>query len=241
MSAGAPEGATSPDALGLLEGIATTRAIRRYLPDPIPTEDLARILFAATRAPTGSNLQPFRFLVLRDGPTARRARSLLGECFRAHWAIQRHDYGYDHAEPGSRAARMGETMQRFVDHFEEAPVIVLACAEGEPDRPAAETDASQVFPAVQNLLLAARALGYGGTISMWHHDIEDELRATLNVPHDAYLFATIPLGRPAGRHGAVRRLPLRELVFEDEWGKEADWAVDPAGTRYSGPSRRGPS
>lgn len=135
----AEEQREGPD-VGLLEGLATTRAIRRYLPDPIPTEDLARILFAATRAPTGSNLQPFRFLVLRDGPVSLAARALLGECFRAHWAVQRLDYGYEHAEPGSRAARMGDAMQHFVDHLQEAPVIVLACAEGQGGRPASELD-----------------------------------------------------------------------------------------------------
>ena len=73
------------NALGLLEGIATTRAIRRFTPEPIPDDALATMLFAATRAPSGSNRQPFRFLVLRDGPRARQARRLIGEGARRAW------------------------------------------------------------------------------------------------------------------------------------------------------------
>ena len=71
--------------VGLLAGMATTRAIRRYRDEPIPDDDLATILWHATRAPSGSNRQPFRFVVLRDGPRAREAKALLGESFRAMW------------------------------------------------------------------------------------------------------------------------------------------------------------
>ena len=212
--------------------MATTRAIRRYRPDPIPDEDLAQILFSATRAPSGSNLQPARFLVLRNGPVATEARKLLGDCFRAQWSVQRLDYGYENAKPGSRAARMGETMQSFIDHFEEIPVIILVCADSV--KGATESDASQVFPAIQNLLLAARALGYGGTISMWHHNIEEDLRRTLSIPDTAFMFATVPLGRPVGGHGAVRRLPISDVIYEDSWEQTPVWAIDPPGTRYSG-------
>jgi nitroreductase len=160
------------------------------------------------------------------------ARKLLGDCFRAQWAVQRIGYGYDAAKPGSRAARMGETMQHFVDHFEEIPVIFMVC--GDSLNGTSERDAAQVFPAIQNLLLAARALGYGGTISMWHHNIEEELRRVLSVPDSAYMFATVPLGRPVGNHGAVRRLPISDVIYEDSWGNTPAWAIDPPGTRFSG-------
>jgi nitroreductase len=227
-----PATTSSPTEIGLLEGLASTRAIRRYRSDPVPPADLARILFAATRAPSGSNSQPARFLVLRDGPVATKARGMLGDCFRAQWSVQRVGYGYDNAKPGSRAARMGETMQHFVDHFEEIAVVLLVC--GDSVKGSTERDAAQVFPAIQNLLLAARALGYGGTISMWHHNIEEELRKVLSVPDSAYMFATVPLGRPVGGHGPVRRLPLGDVVYEDSWGESPEWAIDPPGTRFSG-------
>src|SRR6478736_2428130 len=74
--------------MDLLEGIATTRAIRRYTDDPIPDDDLNTILWHATRAPSGSNRQPFRFLVLRDGERATQARAVLGNSFRSSWATK---------------------------------------------------------------------------------------------------------------------------------------------------------
>ena len=90
-----------------------------------------------------------------------------------------------------------------------------------------------MYPACQNLLLAARALGYGGALTMWHHLVETELRELLGIPEGVALSACITLGRPAGQHGPVRRRPLRELVFDDRWGSAPDWAVDPEGTRFT--------
>ncbi|HEY2814777.1 MAG TPA: nitroreductase family protein [Acidimicrobiales bacterium] len=228
------------DEVSLLEGMATTRAIRRFRPDPIPEDDLATMLWHASRAPSGSNRQPFRFLVLRDGPRAARARSLLGESFRAEWATKRAADGYDSGSGGdrsSRKARMASAMQQFVDRFEQTPVVVLACHE--PYRALTPFDGANVYPACQNLLLAARALGYGGVITMWHVLVDTDLREALGIPANVFIAATIGLGRPEGSQGAVRRRPLDEIVYEDEWGEPAAWAVDPPGTRFAGGPRRG--
>src|SRR5262245_45644824 len=100
--------------MDLLEGIATTRAIRRFRPDPIPGADLATILFAATRAPTGSNRQTFRFVVLRDDPTALRAKTLIGGAARSAWEAKRATDGYDRGsgvEAGSPKARTAAAME----------------------------------------------------------------------------------------------------------------------------------
>lgn len=225
-----------PEPMDLLDGLATTRAIRRYRPEPIPEDDLGRILFAASRAPTGSNRQGFRFMVLRDGPQATEARRLIGEGARAVWGAKRETDGYDRgsgAAGGSPKARMTATMQHFVDHVDEAPVIVLACLWCHREPSLALGGA--IWPAVQNLLLAARALGYGGVITGWHGPREPELRRALGMPPDDRLqiAATVPLGRPAGHHGPVRRRPLAELVYEDAWEVPAPWAVDPPGTRFT--------
>lgn len=236
-----PSGQDPGAELGLLEGLATTRAIRRYRPDPIPEEDLASILWHATRAPSGSNRQLFRFLVLRDGPTARRAKELLGSAFRAGWAAKRAADGYatgSGVDPRSRKARQAVAMQQYVDRFEQTPVVVLACLIRH--RPPNPYEGASIYPACQNLLLAARALGYGGVITMWHHAVEDELRVLLGIPDDVALSACITLGRPEGGHGPVRRRPLAELVFDGAWGTPAPWARDPEGTRHTqaGPPTR---
>ena len=200
--------------VGLLEGLATTRAIRRYRPDAdIPTEDLNEILFAATRAPTGSNRQGFRFVVLRDGPNARRAKALLGDAFRSSWGTKRANDGYD-AGSGTQAdtpkAQMARTMQHFVDNVEATPVIVLACLKLHHEE--SLEMGGHVFPACQNLLLAARALGYGGVLTGWHKVVDAELRDVIGMPTDPQwrIAACITLGVPAGRHGPVRRRPLAD-------------------------------
>jgi nitroreductase len=224
-----------PDPVPLYDGLCTTRAIRRFRPDPIPDEHLAAIMFAASRAPSGSNRQPFRFLVLRDGPRAAEAKALLGESFRRMWAAKREADGYDAGsgvDAGSPKARMGATMQQFVDRFEQTPVVVLAGLVRY--RQADPREGASIYPACQNLLLAARALGYGGVMTTWHALVEDELRALLEVPDEVFLAATLPLGRPEGHHGPVRRRRLREVVFDDTWGSAAAWAADPPGARFTG-------
>lgn len=193
------------------------------------------MLFAATRAPSGSNSQPFRFVVLRDGVRAREARTLLGEAFRAMWVAKRQDDAYDRGsgtDPASPKGRMAASMQHFVDHVQDAPVIVLACVFLRHAGQLAE--GGSIYPACQNLLLSARALGYGGVMTTFHQPVEAALAEIVDLPDGVTIAATIPLGRPVGHHGAVRRRPLPELVFEDAWGESPSWAVDPPGTRFTG-------
>lgn len=221
--------------MDVLDAIATTRAIRRYTDEPVSDEDLAAVLFAATRAPSGTNRQNFRFVVLRDGPRAAEAKAVLGEVFRAGWNAKRAADGYAEgsgADESSPKARMARTMQRFVDRFESTPVVVLACLIRH--RPPNPSEGASVYPACQNLLLAARARGLGGVMTNWHQPVEPELRRILGIPDDVAISAVIPLGHPEGRHGPVRRRPMAELVWEDGWDQPAPWAVDPPGTRFLG-------
>ena len=206
---------STPDpAVSLLDGLASTRAIRRYTDDPVPDDDLATILWHAGRAPSGSNRQPFRFLVLRDGERAVAAKALLGDAFRAGWNSKREADGY-------RPSRFAESMQRYVDRFEQTPVVVLVCLQRY--RAPSPYEGASVYPACQNLLLAARALGYGGALTMWHLGVEDELKSLLGIPDEVALSACVTLGVPEGNHGPVKRKPLDEMVFDDAWGRRPDW------------------
>lgn len=206
---------TSSETLSLLEGLATTRAIRRYTDEPVAPSDLRTILWYAGRAPSGSNRQPFRFLALTDGPNAVAAKSLLGVAFRSGWNAKREADGY-------RPSRFADSMQYYVDHFEAVPVVVLVCLDRY--RPPNPMEGASVYPACQNLLLAARALGYGGALTMWHLGVEDELREVLDIPAHVALSACITLGVPQGRHGPLKRKPLAEITFDDAWGRPAAWA-----------------
>ncbi len=220
--------------MDLLEGLATTRAIRRYTDQPVTDQELTTVLWAATRAPSGSNRQPFRFVVLRDGPKAGETRRMLGEAARRMWDSKRATDRYatgSGIDPASPKARMARTMSHYTEHLADAPVIVLACLVRyrEPN----PFEGSSVYPACQNLLLAARAIGLGGVLTQIQLLVAEELRVTLGIPEDVALHATITLGHPAGRHGPVRRRPVSELVYEDRWGAAAPWAVDPAGTQFT--------
>jgi len=222
--------------INLLEGIATTRAIRRYTDEPVREADLAAIMFAASRAPSGSNRQLFRFVVLRDGPRAAKARVLLARAARHMWGEKRAMDGYDSgsgAVDNSPKARMARTMQHYTDHIGEAPVVVLACHVR--NRAPHPQEGASIYPACQNILLAARGLGLGGVMTGLHMFVEDELRDVIGIPagRGVAIAATITLGHPQGSHGPVRRRPLRELVYDDGWEEPAAWAVDPPGTRFT--------
>lgn len=223
-----------PDTVGLLEGICTTRAIRRYEDEPVPEHVLRDILFAATRAPSGSNRQPFRFLVLTDGPKAAEAKRLIGTAARYAWGSKRVADGYDRgsgADQSSPKAALARTMQTYVENLETVPVLILPCMIRYREPFPAE--GASIYPACQNLLLAARALGYGGVMTIWNVFAEGELRPLLGIPDDVFVAATITLGRPQGHHGPVRRRPLDELVFLDEWGAAAPFVVDPPHTGHT--------
>jgi len=227
-------------AISAIEALSTTRAIRRYTNDPIPAETLNQILWCASRAPSGSNRQPFRFLAVTDGEVADKVKSLLGDSFRKGWAAKLKYDGYQTGsgqDPNSPKSRQAATMQHYVDHIEQVPVIVFGCLVRYRD--ASPTEGASIYPACQNLLIAARSLGFGGALTMWHQGVEVELCELLAIPDNVAISACITLGKPQGSHGPVRRRPIAELVFENQWGNSPSWAVDPDGTRFTsaGPTK----
>ena len=222
------------DRVGLLEGLVTTRAIRRYRDESVPDAALRDILFAATRAPSGSNRQPFRFIVLTDSEVASRAKTLIARGARSIWEDKRKTDQYDQRsgqDERSPKARMARTMDAYVDNFERVPALILPCLVRY--REPTPMEGASLYPAVQNLLLAARALGYGGVITGFQGLVEQELKELLGIPEEVFIGCTISLGKPVGHHGPVRRRPMSELVYGDNWGESAAWAQDPPGTRFT--------
>ena len=226
--------ALPPDVVGLLEGLCTTRAIRRLRDEPVPAEALRDMVFAATRAPSGSNRQPFRFLVLTDGPKAVAAKALLGGPARQFWSRKAPADGYGE---GSGADERLPEGPHGPDHAALRRRL-RARARARPGVPGPAPRAGRHrgclgLPGVPEP--AARRAG--ARLRRRHDGLPGHGRGRAapapGHPRAGGLAATITLGRPEGNHGPVRRRPLAELVYEESWGQAASFAVDPPGTRHT--------
>ncbi|MCK9902917.1 nitroreductase [Parafrankia colletiae] len=203
-------------AIDLREAMRTARSLRRFRPEPVSDEVLARCLEAATWAPSGSNAQAWKFLVLRSP----EVRAVLGPAFREGWDWVRTIYGQaaeaPPADDTSRQARLTRTMLHLVDNFENVPVYVLFCYRLTGFVPEF-IEGGSIFPAMQNFLLAARAEGLGTVPSTWFTFAEDKLRSIIGIPDDWRIAALVAAGWPVGRHGPVRRRPLHTVTALDTW------------------------
>jgi nitroreductase len=198
----------------------TARAQRRLKRDPIPAPVLRAILASAACAPSGMNLQPWRFVVVED----EALRAQIGALYADAWQVGRLVYGAAPASPAEE--RMIADVEHLAAHFGAAPVIVAACLDRR--RLGAMVDArlewrdavpvmASVLPAVQNLILAARAHGVGTVLTTLHRVRHDELRALLGIPREVEVVTLLPLGYPEQPFRAVRRPPVEQFAFRDRW------------------------
>jgi len=199
----------------------TQRAIRRLKPDPVDDALVLKLIELALKAPTGSNAQNWEFIVVRDPQVKAR----LGALNRRAWNL----YGGIGRRIARRKGDVGmgkilDAVQWQADHFEEIPVIVIACLRGViPPWPPMATASSygSIYPSVQNLLLAARAAGLGAaliTLPLWSKFLA---RRALGLPWSIHPCAVIPLGWPRGRYGPTTRRPVGEVVSLDRYGNRA--------------------
>lgn len=196
------------------EAMFTQRAIRRFAPEPIGDDELELILDAASKAPSGGNLQPARFLVVRDRERIRAFGALYRE---AWWAKRRDGPGWTKLEDIPPTETTFLSAAGLAEEMKDAPVVVLAFSALGGDL------GHSVLPAVQNLLLAARALGIGSTLTTLHEDVMPRVRAMFDVPDSAEFYCCIPLGRPRGRFGTTPRRPTSETTHWDQWNQPPPW------------------
>jgi nitroreductase len=204
------------NAADLFEIARTTRSMRRLKPDPVPNELIRKILEAGVCAPSGGNMQRWRFLLIRDA----KIKETVGALYKRAWDEQvAPRYRSGDPAPGTsreRFERMLAAAEYLANHIHEAPVWIVPCLEGgTPTR----TSGSSIYPAVQNMLLAARALGLGATLTTLYLQFEKEVEAAFGLPSNVHSYALLPIGYPMGRFGPVRRVPLADVVYEDRWGQ----------------------
>ena len=197
------------------EAMFTQRAIRRLDPHrPISEGHLKIVLDAASKAPSGGNTQPARFLVVRDKNRIREFGKLYHE---AWWAKRRDEYGWtgkDDIPSGS----VYEMPSRLADEIVSVPAIILALSVGGKET------AHSVYPPVQNLLLAARALGIGSVLTTLHPQVMERVYTMFEIPGEVEFHCCIPLGYPRGRFGPTRRYPTSETTCWERWNAKPPWA-----------------
>ncbi len=201
--------------------MSTMRPMRRIKPDPVPQELIDRVLEAGGWAPNGLNTQPYRFVVVRDA----ESRAFFGERYDA--ALQR---GFAKIVPAPEdqtpRARNLRRALAFGGEVKDVPVLLVVCGKrdwpfGVPEQQRvglAPPSYGSVYPCVQNILLACRALGLGASLTTMHQVFETELCERLGIPTaDWGIVAVIPIGYPRGKFGPVTRRPVSEITHHDRW------------------------
>ncbi|MEP6660202.1 MAG: nitroreductase family protein [Acidimicrobiales bacterium] len=210
----------------LLEALMTTRAMRRYTDGPVTDDEILTCLRAAQQAPSGGNVQPWQYLVVRDGA----ARAEVGQLYQS--AFNRYERVLGDTPPRFRSpedeaswTRTRDASRHLADHLGEAPALVLFLLPIIPWTPSDEQGPmdigplyASIYPAVQNFMLAARGLGIGTALTTVIRVVHDEIRAALSIPDTFEVAALVPMGRPAGRFGVARRKPVEVLTHWDTYG-----------------------
>ena len=208
----------------MVEAMMTQRAIRRLRPDPVDDALVLRCIELSLRAPTGANGQNWEFIVVKDPAVKRK----LAKRNRQAWDLYYRAVVRKIAETDETMAKTARAVQWQVDHFEEIPVLVVACLrlgprEGRvPFVPMPHAALSgfygSIYPSVQNLLLAARSMGLGAsliTLPLWSLT---SARRALGLPTSVTPCCVVPLGWPRGRYGSTTRRPVGEVVHLDRYG-----------------------
>ncbi len=199
----------------VFEIMHTTRSMRRLKSDPVPDELILKILEAGLSAANGGNVQSWRFMVVKDPEIKQRIQRYYKQAFDETVGPR-----YRGEPPAGvtrdRYARQGSAVEYLTDHFAEAPVWIVACLEeATPGR----ASGASIYPAVQNMLLAIRALGLGSTLTSRHLMFESETERILGLPANVHSYAILPIGYPMGKFGPVSRRSMTDVVFGDRYGE----------------------
>lgn len=205
--------------------VGNMRAMRRLKPDPVPLALLRKVLDTGVQAPSGQNTQPWSFVLLREPEAKQWFASRYKNAIETRFGNI--DAGSKGADAKSKKiARQMSALRYQMDNMQDFPVLLLVCGKRDwPFKVAAKDrvglappNYGAVYPCVQNILLACRALGLGAALTTMHQVFEDELHAHFEIPTDYGVVVTIPIGFPMGNFGPVSRRPASQVTYFDRWG-----------------------
>jgi nitroreductase len=213
--------------MDVYEALYTTRAMRRVKPDPIPMDIQAKILDAAVRAPTGGNMQNWRFLLVDDPAIKAQLAPLYQDALGKLWeTIYKPTLDKARANPDDPESvqflRIQRSAQHLADHFEEYPLLLFSFVQFDPS-------GGSIFPATWSAMLAARAEGIGASLTTVMGAFHgDEVLKILNVPTDQHwlISSCVTFGYPTGKWGVAARRPVHEVAFRNQWDAPCGFEVD---------------
>ncbi len=205
--------------MGIFEVMYNCRAMRRLKQDSVPEELLVKLIDAANHGPSGSNRQPARWIVVRDAEQRKRLAELNAAAVKAYVQPQS---GRADVLPHQSAEQRERQLKAVVwqsEHMHEIPALIIACLkfDAAPSSMQRAGGGGSIWPQVQNLLLAARALGLGAAPTTLGLANRDAAREVLGLPDDIEAYCLIPVGYPMGKFGPVNRLPVEETMRWDRW------------------------
>ncbi|MCJ7673314.1 MAG: nitroreductase family protein [Acidimicrobiia bacterium] len=211
--------------MDVYEALYTTRAMRRCTTEPIPRDVQERILDAAIRAPTGGDMQNWRFLLVESADVKAQLGPVYRDCLSSLWAtIYAGRVAAASANPDDPESRRFLSMQRsaqhLADHFEEYPLLLVSFVLADPT-------GGSIFPATWSAMLAARAEGVGSALTSVMMFQADKVLSILGVPEgEGWLFSScVTFGYPTGNWGVAPRRPVHEVSYRDQWGTPVGFEV----------------
>ncbi len=210
--------------IGLFEAMYSTRALRRFKTDPVPDELISKILDAAIQAPSGSNDQNWLFMVVTEAAQRQRVAGIYRKAAdRAHLT----DYIAAKFGSGDRTAKLiAKSVVHLVEHIHEVPLFIIPClnvgnaASQDPKfrERMGRLEGGSIYPAIQNLMLACRAVGLGTVLTTIHALYEEEMKEILGLPPEYATFALLPIGFPTDKFGPVKRRPITQVAHRNRYG-----------------------
>ncbi len=201
-----------PDEVSLLDGINSLRSVRKFAPNPLPEDKLKIVLESASKAASGSNTQPWEFVVVRDPKVKARLKEPMLRTWLARLAGS--------TGMSSRMRDVYDEATEMLRNTEKVPVIIYCCVDLNRVGKSEEVRYASIYPAVQNLMLAAHALGLATCLTVHGSTStrgEPEVKKILRIPEHVKIACLVYLGYPAVRLGHPKRKPVEKFVHYDRW------------------------